>query len=210
MLWTKQGMTAKDCDSLESAVSLEDLEGPGLATPGMVWSFVLGLGLWGGVEPRSLLLSWSSLAPTHGPLLQEPDSSSLALGPQPSVLSQKLRRLRLESSLMLTLEESPASEPLSSLTPSQELLRQRLPSTLAPSQEPLRSSLPWSPESLVLGPWVSWTSTQASFLMAALESQGCELATSPRLALLLRWSLSPLTASHGLLCWWPFCSLILS
>lgn len=68
---------SKDCDSLESAVSLQGLEGPGVATPGMVWSFVLGLGLWGGVEPGSLLLSWSSLAPTHGPLLQELDSSSL-------------------------------------------------------------------------------------------------------------------------------------
>jgi hypothetical protein len=115
-------MTAKDCDSLESAVSLRDLEGPGLATPGMVLSFDLGLGLWGGVEPRSLLLR-SSLDPPHGPLLQELDSSSLVRGPQTSLLSQEplkqessslslsqqLRKRRLESSLMLTLEESLAS-----------------------------------------------------------------------------------------------------
>lgn len=43
VLWSRQGMTTKD--SHESAASLEDLEGPELATPGMVWSFAVGLGL---------------------------------------------------------------------------------------------------------------------------------------------------------------------
>lgn len=108
----------------ESAVSLEDLEGPELDTPGMVRSFALGLGLWGGVEPRPLLLRRSSLAPTHGPLLlQLLVSSSLARGPRSSLLSQeplkwepsslslsqKPLRRRLASSLMLTLEELLAS-----------------------------------------------------------------------------------------------------
>lgn len=117
-------MTPKVCDSHESALSLEDLEGPGLASPGMVQSFVLGLGLWGGVEPRPLLLRRSSLAPTHGSLLlQQLDSSELAQGPQFSLLSQgplkresssfslsqKPLRRRLASSLVLTLEESLAS-----------------------------------------------------------------------------------------------------
>lgn len=119
VLWSRQGMTTKD--SHESAASLEDLEGPELATPGMVWSFAVGLGLWGGVEPRPLLLRRSSLAPTHGSLLlQQLDSSSLARGPRSSLLcqerlkressslslSQKPLRRRLASPLMLTLEES--------------------------------------------------------------------------------------------------------